>query len=614
MHMKMFPKTWVIFPLVFVLSGAILFYAFRDQFKSPEQLYLEAHDAGPNRAVQLYERLAEKEPIIQEYTRLWAAEETLHDPDTFDELRSITASHPLSPAAYHAYIVIARQNADLYPFVTESAYRQALELDDNPALRLELARFLEENGDLDKAYIEYRNLLKDVPDSFEGMRRTGQNPVLVAQDLIKATYFSDALEMLQDKDHPNEALLNAKALFGLQRYEEAQVAYNEWLGKNPDDTSGQMGLASVYVQLGRIGDAKEIYEEINTNDSLLELARLSEVEDPDLALAYYLESPFPVAWWNATWILEEQGRLEEALPLYRKIAEAGTYYSDDAAYRLYILSTRLGDDETRSEARSLLEMNGPNWLKHRIAESDLEIDNDSKIDPVGEPVFAKVELLDSLGRQDLADAELLFAAKFLDDPFLKSTFLEELQSRGDIAESHTIAEAYIESNPNAPVNFWRLSYPMPYQEIVKSAAEEFGVDPLLIWAVMRVESRYDPDAMSYVGARGLMQIMPSTQDWIAEQMEIELQPGDAYKPEENIRMGSWYLKYLLDYFNDDLELAIMAYNGGFANVEKWGADPLVSNLEDLIRWIWFGETREYLEKVMLDYLIYQELSSEELGL
>ncbi|MFC2053792.1 transglycosylase SLT domain-containing protein [Chloroflexota bacterium] len=610
----MFTKTWIMITLVFLLSGAILFYTFRDEFKSPAQLYLEAQEASPKRAVQLYERLGEKKPIIQEYANLWAAEETLHDPDTFDGLWSITASYPLSPAAYQAYIVIARQNSDLYPFVSESAYRQALELDDKPALRLELARFLEENGDLDKAYIEYRNLLKDVPDSFEGMRRTGQDPVLVAEDLIKATYFSDALEMLQDKDHPNGTFLSAKALYGLQRYEEAGDAYSEWLGKNPDDTPAQMGLASVYVQLGRTGEAKEIYEEINTNDSLLELARLSEEDDPDLALAFYLESPFPVAWWNATWILEEQGRLEEALPLYRQIAEAGTYYSDDAAYRLYILSTKLGDDETRSEARSLLEMIGPNWLEHRIAESGLEIDNDNKIYPVGEHVFDKVELLDSLGRQDLADAELLFAAKFLDDPFLKSTFLEELQSRGNIAETHALAEAYIESNPNAPINFWRLSYPMPYQEIVKSAAEEFGVDPLLIWAVMRVESRYDPDAMSYVGARGLMQILPSTQDWITEQMEIELQPGDAYKPEENIRMGSWYLKYLMDYFNDDLELAIMAYNGGFANVEEWRADPLVSNREDLIRWTWFGETREYLQKVMLDYLVYQELSSEELGL
>jgi tetratricopeptide (TPR) repeat protein len=196
--MKMFPKAWVMFTLVFVLSGAILFYAFRDQFKSSEQLYMEAQEAGPKRAVQLYERLGEEKPIIQEYTHLWAAEETLHDPDTIDELRNITASHPLSPAAYQAYIVIARQNAELDPYVTESAYRQALELDDSPALRLELARFLEENGDLDKAYIEYRNLLKDVPDSFEGMRRTGQNPELVAQDLIEATYFSDALEMLQD--------------------------------------------------------------------------------------------------------------------------------------------------------------------------------------------------------------------------------------------------------------------------------------------------------------------------------------------------------------------------------------------------------------------------------
>ena len=230
----MSPKAWVIFTIVFVLSGAILFYTFRDQFKSSEQLYMEAQNAGPKRAVQLYERLGEKTPIIQEYSRLWAAEETLHDPDTFDELRSITASHPLSPAAYHAYIVIARQNADLDPFVTESAYRQALELDDNPALRLELARFLEENGDLDKAYIEYLNLLKDVPDSFEGMRRTGQNPVLVAQDLIKATYFSDALEMLQEEDHPNGTLLNAKALFGLQRYEEALADFDRVVEINPE--------------------------------------------------------------------------------------------------------------------------------------------------------------------------------------------------------------------------------------------------------------------------------------------------------------------------------------------------------------------------------------------
>jgi soluble lytic murein transglycosylase len=108
-----------------------------------------------------------------------------------------------------------------------------------------------------------------------------------------------------------------------------------------------------------------------------------------------------------------------------------------------------------------------------------------------------------------------------------------------------------------------------------------------------------------------MQIIPSTQNWIAEQLEIELQPGDAYLPEINIRMGSWYLKYLLDYFDGDLELAILAYNGGFANVEAWQADPLVSDREDLLRWIGFGETREYLQRVMLDYLVFQELYGEE---
>lgn len=72
-------------------------------------------------------------------------------------------------------------------------------------------------------------------------------------------------------------------------------------------------------------------------------------------------------------------------------------------------------------------------------------------------------------------------------------------------------------------------------------------------------------------------------------------------------MGAWYLRFLIDYFQGDLDLAISAYNGGAASVESWQKDPLVSNRDDLIRWIGFGETREYLERVSLSYRIYQEL-------
>ncbi len=203
--------------------------------------------------------------------------------------------------------------------------------------------------------------------------------------------------------------------------------------------------------------------------------------------------------------------------------------------------------------------------------------------------------------------ELVLAARFRRAPEVDLAMAEALASKGYVVDAQAIAEEYIEDHPRAPLAFWQLSYPRPYSATVEAAAAEFDVDPLLIWAVMREESRYDPEALSYAGARGLMQVMPSSQAWIAEQLEEDISPGDAFTPEASIRMGAWFLRFLLDYFDGDLELAIAAYNGGAGSVDSWQADPLVSNRDDLLRWIGFGETREYLERVSLSYRVYQEL-------
>jgi soluble lytic murein transglycosylase len=108
-----------------------------------------------------------------------------------------------------------------------------------------------------------------------------------------------------------------------------------------------------------------------------------------------------------------------------------------------------------------------------------------------------------------------------------------------------------------------------------------------------------------------MQVMPSTQEWIAEQLGEEIAPGDAYDPQTNIRMGAWFLRFLSDHFQGDLDLVIAAYNGGAGSVDSWLADPLVSNRDDLLRWIGFGETREYLARVSLSYRVYRELYAQD---
>ena len=597
--------------LVLIAIITISIFAYYGYFQSPYELYQAAQSASPGRAVILYKRLGEKLPQIDEYIQLWISEINMPDQHALSILQTLVAFHPQSPAAYEAAIDIARYYADIDTYEAVGAYRSALALFESDALHLELALYLEKNQEYQQAYELYHQMLSEIPDAFEGMRRNGQDPLSSAEDLIAATYYNDALEMLRDVDSVDTIPLLAQALFGSGRYEEAEKAYREWLEKEPDDSDAQMGLARVLARLGRAEEAMELYQSVNTFDSRLALAGLLENEDPDQAVSIYLELPYPVAWWNATWIMEERGHADDAIPVYRRLAQSDSYFADDAAYRLHILGKKKGDQDLSTEGQDLIKELGPNWLMIRAAGGDFELSSTTFIDLAANGVLDKVTALESIGREDLAYLELIFAAKSLNDPVLKLTMLEGLISRGHFLEAQTIAESFVAFQPDVPIDFLRLSYPKPYAEIVLSIAEEYGIDPLLVWAMMRVESRYDPNAFSSAGARGLMQIIPSTQEWIAEQLNQETEPGDGYIPEKNLRMGIWYISYLLDYFEGDLELAILAYNGGASNVEQWLDDPLVSDREDLIRWIWFGETREYLERVMYTYRVYQELYGED---
>jgi len=593
--------------LVGLLAGAVLLWTFRDYMSSPEALYLKAQRARPERAAKLYARLAEKLPQVEEYAWLWAAEVAMPDREALRTLQSVEAFRPQSPAAYQAHIAMARYYASIEVPEAEAEYRVALALHDTVALRLELARYLEEQGNYDGAYDEYLHILDEQPDAFAGMRRTGQDSLAVAGGLNAAAYYSDALETLRGIEAPETLPLRARALSGLGRYEEAEAAYRARLEEMPDDIAAQLGLAQVLVSLGRPDEALSLYRPINTPDSRLAQAELLEEEDPDQALALYLDSPYPVAWWSATTTLEAQGRLTETLPIYARLGKTDTYLADDAAYRLYVLARRVGDEEAQAQGKALLNGLGLNWLALRATEGELGLATAPPLAMAGGDIMDKARALELIGREDLAYMELAFAARFRRVPEVDLAMAEALASRGYVVDAQSIAETYIEDHPRAPLAFWQLSYPRPYSATVEAAAAEFDVDPLLIWAVMREESRYDPEALSYVGARGLMQVMPSSQAWIAEQLGEDISPGDAFTPEASIRMGAWFLHFLLDYFDEDLDLAIAAYNGGAGSVDSWQADPLVSNRDDLLRWIGFGETREYLERVSLAYRVYQEL-------
>lgn len=120
-----------------------------------------------------------------------------------------------------------------------------------------------------------------------------------------------------------------------------------------------------------------------------------------------------------------------------------------------------------------------------------------------------------------------------------------------------------------------------YHSIVSEKANQYDMDPSLIHAVIKTESNGNPYAVSRKGAKGLMQLMPST----ASDMRV----GNIFDPEENIEGGTRYLRYLIDRFNGDLTLALAAYNAGPKAVEKTGSIPHIQ------------ETRQYVKKVLSIY-------------
>ena len=599
--------------LLVLLTVGGFSWAFRDYSRSPRALYGEAQCASPRRAAVLYQRLAKRVPEIEEYARLWAAEVAMPNLDAMHTLQAVIALRPQSPAAFQAHVAMARHYASIEAQEAEGAYRAALALDDSVPLRLELARYLEEQGDQEGAYSQYQRILSQQPDAFAEMRRTGRDPLTIAEDLKDAYYYTDVLETLRGVDDPEALPLRAQALAGLGHHQEAEEAYKAGLEESPGDTAAKMGQARALGRLGRSDEALALYQTIDTLDSRLSQAELLEEEEPDDALVLYMDSPYPVSWWSATTILEEQGRLTETLPLYARVAAIDSYLADDAAYRLHVLATKLGDEKRQEQAKNLLDELGLNWLALRAAGSTFTLNVAPSIEAASRDILDKVNALESIGRDDLAHLELVLAARFRRAPESDLAMAEALASRGHVADAQAIADAYIEDQPRAPLAFWRLSYPRPYLERVEAAAAEFDVDPLLIWAIMRRESRFDPEARGYAGERGLMQIMPPTQDWIAERLGEDISPSDGFSPEINVRMAAWFVRFLLDYFDEDPELVIAAYNAGAGSVDNWQVDPLVSDRDDFLRWIWYGSTREYLEKVSLDHRVYQALYESEMA-
>jgi soluble lytic murein transglycosylase len=157
--------------------------------------------------------------------------------------------------------------------------------------------------------------------------------------------------------------------------------------------------------------------------------------------------------------------------------------------------------------------------------------------------------------------------------------------------------------------------PLRHDDIIRQQAAEKDLDPALIAGVIFTESRFR-DATSHAGAKGLMQLMPDTADYIARKSGgTAFVQGDLASPQVNIAYGSWLLRDLLDHYEGEVTLALAAYNAGQGNVDKWVTSARARG-EDFraADHIPFPETRAYVQTVLSARADYRREYADELGL
>ena len=141
---------------------------------------------------------------------------------------------------------------------------------------------------------------------------------------------------------------------------------------------------------------------------------------------------------------------------------------------------------------------------------------------------------------------------------------------------------------------------------IKQTASSYQLDPYLIWSIMREESHFNPYAESRAGARGLMQIIFSTGEWIAQKLNYkEFEYDLLFQPRFNIELGCWYLKFLQEKFNQNNILMISGYNAGPSITDKWVETIDMSDMDFFVENIPYKETTEHIKKVIRSYLIYK---------
>ena len=452
--------------------------------------------------------------------------------------------------------------------------------DPTPGNLYRAARGFHRNGNISTAKNVYQRLLREYHDASEAGKALIDLASISSGD--EAVVYLERAIALFPENAPQAYLEKAIVHERFGKYEAAKGSRQQLLSKYGDSAA-----AAEY----RWKMAKELAAEGNKQDALKWM-------EPVVKLNQELVAP-KALYQTANWA-KELNQTDAASATWEKIIELypQTYWAWRSA-------TKLGWVEDFTTLRSL--------------SPDLDLVESYSPLPAGSPALQELYLLGQywdawlLLQSEIEQPQRLTVDEQFTEGILKlelGRYSEGMQEIWNLTKRETPQDIQQWQALRQSSAYWYGLFPFPYQDKILTYARQNQINPLLIISIMRKESSFNPEINSVVGAVGLMQIVPPTASWVAE--KIELSDYSLTNPEDNIEIGSWYLKYNHQRYNDNSLLAVASYNAGTSNVNAWLNRYDLEDRDRFVEQIPFPETKDYVEGVFGNYWNYLRLYNPEI--
>ncbi|HET6726296.1 MAG TPA: transglycosylase SLT domain-containing protein [Gammaproteobacteria bacterium] len=399
---------------------------------------------------------------------------------------------------------------------------------------------------------------------------------------------ADPAKALAAANFPGDANRRALLVFGLERLarSDATAAKSRW-------TSLKARYAFDVGERAAVERAIALWEaRQHLPDAYRDLAAL-RASGYDLVMQWRIRTALWRGWWHTAlkdiyalpasrrrsdqwqyWrarALEQTHHKQQADPIYRRLALHHGYYA-------FLAADHIDAPYAISPQRSQPEAKRMQQLADR-------------------PHLIRAHELFAVGMLDFADAEWNAGTSNMDTADRCQAGLLAASWQWHAAAIRTLARG----------GCWddlKLRYPMAYRDAVQKRADKLGIDPAWLYGMMRSESLFAANAVSYAGAFGLMQLMPATGRLVATRLGIDLDDtAMLLDPTLNITLGSAYLDHIRGQFGGNPCLATAAYNAGPGNVSDWlPATPVAADV--WVEAIPFGQTRHYVKRVMAQTIVF----------